>query len=82
MDLPALLAGLSLPAELVDEIAALVARKLVSTERDTTARLPVLDRYIGDVLAQPVPSVRGEPRPRREVGLRADALFADLVMDG
>ncbi|WP_044561415.1 nucleotidyltransferase domain-containing protein [Azospirillum sp. B4] len=79
MELPALLAGLSLSPEITDEIATLVARKLPSTERAATVRLPVLDRLIGDILAQPVPAMPREHR--REVGRRADDLFAELVLD-
>ncbi|TWB47136.1 nucleotidyltransferase domain-containing protein [Nitrospirillum viridazoti] len=79
MDLPALMEGLNLSTPVADEITALVARKLPSTERDTTPRLSALDCLISDILAQPVPAMRGEPR--REVGRQADALFAELVLD-
>lgn len=79
MDLPSLRAGLALDAQLSAAIDALVARKAEATERDTTARLAVLDRVIEDALAH-TPE-RAEPIARREIAARADALFASIVLD-
>ncbi|MDE1148175.1 MAG: nucleotidyltransferase domain-containing protein [Azospirillaceae bacterium] len=80
MDLPALLAGLDLPAETVAVIGDLVARKLPSVERDTGPRLPVLDTLVGGILAEPVQWM-GRDEPRHEAARQADALFADLVLN-
>jgi hypothetical protein len=54
MDLPSLIAGLGLPNEIETAITDLVARKADATERDATHRIPVLDRLIGNILAEPI----------------------------
>jgi uncharacterized protein len=79
MDLPSLMAGLSLPDEVEIAITDLVARKADATVRDTTHRIPVLDQLIGSILAEPIRTVASPSRP--EVLAQADALFASIVLD-
>lgn len=78
MDLPSLMAGVTLPTGAVDAIANLLARKRQATERDTTPRIAPLDALIGEALEQPVR--RGDAVPRHSVVSRADALFASIVL--
>jgi uncharacterized protein len=78
MDLPSLLAGLTLSDAIRETVAALVARKAPATEGDTGARLPLLDALIGDALAEP--PVQIVSADRAEVIAKADALFASIVL--
>ncbi|MBV9834667.1 MAG: nucleotidyltransferase domain-containing protein [Alphaproteobacteria bacterium] len=78
MDLPSLRAGLALGADVSTAIDELIARKIVATERDTTARITALDALIDEALAEK--PERAEPVPRREITARADALFASIVL--
>lgn len=80
MDVPALLAGLSLADEVLDGIGDLLARKRNAAEHDTIRRIGSLDALIADALAKPVQ--RTGRATRVEAGERADALFASLLLDG
>lgn len=57
MDVPALLAGVTIPAAVHAAINELLACKAVAVEAGTGARRPVLDRFLAEALAEP------EPRP-------------------
>jgi predicted nucleotidyltransferase len=79
MNLPSLLEGLDITAAEADSIAALVSQKSRATERDTTSRIPTLDRMIGAILADPMPGV--VRIDRQSVANQANALFASIVLD-
>ncbi|MDR3400978.1 MAG: nucleotidyltransferase domain-containing protein [Chthoniobacter sp.] len=79
MDVPSLMVGLKLQGRVPEAVADLLARKAVATERDTTARIPVLDAFISDCLASPPRSA--PPIDRSVVTAQADALFASLVLE-
>jgi predicted nucleotidyltransferase len=78
MDVPALMAGLTLPDGLTGEISGLIERKAAAMERDVTARLGRIDKFIDGVLARPVGPACGLARP--DMAARADALFASIVL--
>jgi predicted nucleotidyltransferase len=77
MDLPSLLAGVACSAEIRAAIADLVHKKAAATEKDMTTRIPVLDAYLGTVLAKP--AERAAPESRPECNARIDGLFAALL---
>jgi hypothetical protein len=79
MDLPSLIAGLGLPNEIETASTDLVARKADATERDATHRIPVLDRLIGNILAEPIQPLASVARPK--VLAQADALFASITLE-
>jgi predicted nucleotidyltransferase len=79
MDLPSLLAGLTLDEAVRESIATLVARKLSATEGDLGARLSLLDALIGGALAQP--KVQRPATDRATAVAEADALFASTALD-
>jgi predicted nucleotidyltransferase len=79
MDLPSLLAGLRISQGASSAIAGLLAIKAQCTEKDTTPRIPALDRLIGDVLAATLD--RAGRIDRSLVAAQADALFAKFVLD-
>ena len=78
MDLPALLEGIALTADLQRTIAELVTRKGEADEKGRTARLPVLDALIADSLAAPVDQF--VLPDRRSVQSQAESLFRNLVL--
>jgi len=78
MDLPSLMAGLSLPATVRQSIDTLVGRKVDAAERDTTLRMPAIDHLVAEVLAMPVQSL--SRAPRSALAAEADALFAQIVL--
>jgi predicted nucleotidyltransferase len=77
MDVPSLLEGIIIADDRRRAIASLIERKAAATERDTAARLPALDSFIAETLAQPVD--RFALPDRAAVLARADALFAALL---
>ncbi len=80
MDLPSLRAGAGLPDVLNAAIDALLALKARSGEAAMIARMPVVEAFLAEALAVPAPP---ESAPdRREIRLRADALFRDIVTSG
>ena len=78
MDLPSLMAGLTLSNGVLDAIADLLARKAEATERDTILRIAALDGLIGEVLAVPLLPVVSIDRSA--VMAQADALFASVAL--
>ena len=80
MDLPSLRAGAGLPDALNEAIDALLVQKARVGEAAMIARIPVVDAFLAEALAMPAPP---ESAPdRREIRLRADALFRDAVLGG
>ena len=80
MDMPALLAGVSVPQEVVDAIAALLLLKARATEAVTIARVAALEDYLAGVLATVAP--RPAAWDREPARRAADALFKTLVVPG
>jgi len=78
MDLPALMAGLSLPDDLSYAVGKLLARKAAGDEHDLTPRIDEIDRFVSDVLSKPI----GKPMPAnsQHVTARADRIFASFVL--
>jgi predicted nucleotidyltransferase len=54
MDLSSLIAGLDVPDRLARTVEELVVRKAGAREEDTVGRLPVVDAYVEETLAEPV----------------------------
>lgn len=79
MDVPSLLAGLTVPEAVLPEITSLIARKREATEQDTTAKLPVLDTWLRAEMLAPIEIA--DTRPAEDFGRRADALFKSIVCD-
>lgn len=75
-----LIAAAALPAEVRDDLAALVALKTASAELGSGARRLALDRYVTDTLDRVDPATiedRAELRPALEAA--ADALFRRML---
>jgi len=79
MDLPSLLAGVSLPADTENAISELVTRKAKSTESDTIPRNATLDGLIAKALGKN--RNRFRPTDRTQVQAQADALFTSIVLN-
>jgi predicted nucleotidyltransferase len=80
MDLPSLREAAGLPDALNQEIDRLLALKARSDEAATIPRVPVVEAFLAEALHTPAPP---ESAPdRREIRLKADALFRDAVQDG
>ena len=79
MDLPSLLAGLTLSDPTRNALAELVAKKADSTESDTIPRDPMLDALIAKVLGKS--RRRFESLDRKVVQTEADALFTSIVLN-
>ena len=78
MDLPALLAGIAVPAAVETAIEALLPRKAIAAEADTISRQPSLDCFLVDVLSLPVSRPAAwDTGPAR---IAADSLFKTLVL--
>jgi predicted nucleotidyltransferase len=78
MDLPALMARLSLPEQLRQAIFMLLEMKASAQERDITERNNLLDGFISAVLSESV--ARSVQMDCADVSARADALFASIVL--
>lgn len=79
MDIGALMAGLTLPEELVPLIQQMIARKLKAAEDATMPRISVFDAFITDALSAPIPAATAITR--EEISARADAFLAALLLD-
>jgi len=79
MDLPGLLAGLDLTAEVRDCIDALLVRKRVTNELGDGPRMPALDALIESELQRPDPVVAPTTPTRQDLVDEANALFRRLV---
>jgi uncharacterized protein len=79
MDLPSLIRGLDLPANLNGELSSLVDRKACAPERGTTSRFAVIDAFIDQVLKRTGGQVNPTGRPA--VNARVDKVFASIVLD-
>ena len=77
MDLPSLLGGVACPVDTRSAIDALVSRKAVAGEKETTPRIAVLDSFLAELLAVPAERPVSEPHP--ETGIRVDRLFRAIV---
>ena len=77
MDLPQLRAGAGLSDALNEAIDRLLALKARSGEAATIPRVPVIEAFLAEALQIPA-SPEGAP-DRREIRLRADALFRDTA---
>ena len=78
MDLPALLAGPTVPKGVEAAVQALLPCKAAAREADTIPRQPALECFLADVLARSVP--RPAAWDREPARLAADALFKALVL--
>jgi uncharacterized protein len=77
MDLPSLLQGIPVADHVRQAILELVDRKAAATEQGLMTRVPILDDFIADVLAE---KERRFTLPDRTAALsKADALLATLV---
>jgi predicted nucleotidyltransferase len=79
MEIGALLAGLTLPQELVRSIDQVIAEKREATEDATTPRLGILDTFIAEAFSPIVPKTPASARS--EIAARADAFLAALLLD-
>jgi predicted nucleotidyltransferase len=79
MDLPRLMSGLSISAEIREIIADLVIRKRNMVESDTITRIPLLDAMIREALADKIEKMVSDERS--SAGRQADALFASIVRE-
>lgn len=61
MDLRSLMTRLDVPDAVAQAVDELLARKARAAEAATTARLAVVDAYLGQTLSQPVPPPREKP---------------------
>jgi hypothetical protein len=77
MDLPSLLAGTTVSAEVRQAIDDLVAVKAKATERDVTPRVALLDALFDRILQRPEERSEAEGRPASRA--RVDALFRELA---
>jgi predicted nucleotidyltransferase len=80
MDLPTLMAGLSLSDEMRRIVDDLLTKKASGEERDLTVHIEPLDAFIESILSVPAP--RASLVDRKHVTSRADALFASIVLSG
>lgn len=78
MDLPTLMAGLTLSDELRRNVGDLLVKKAGGEERDLSERIMAVDEFIRTILSEPV----GQPSlfDRKRNTARADALFASIVL--
>jgi predicted nucleotidyltransferase len=79
MDAETLMAGVTLPQDLVEQIRQLIARKLIATEDATMPRSAIFDAFIADALSAPLPEAMAPAR--KDLSARADAFFAALLLD-
>jgi len=80
MDVGTLMASLTLPDDLVEQINQLIARKLIAMEDASMPRSALFDAFIADALSAPLPEATAPAR--EEISSRADVFFAALVLDG
>jgi predicted nucleotidyltransferase len=79
MDLPTLMAGLSLCDEMRRTVGDLLMKKASGEERDLTVRIVMLDAFITSILSVSAP--RASLVDRKHVTSRADALFLSIVLN-
>lgn len=77
MDVPALRAGVGVPEDVEVAITALIARKRDATEREMTARDPVIETWLRGVLEAPAEPLYA--RLPKDLGDQADALFRSIL---
>lgn len=80
MDQPSLLVGLSLPADLADAIATLVAMKSISGELGEGPRVAVIDAFLENELRLAQEGAVQAPPASPEFREAAEALFRALVV--
>lgn len=79
MDVESLMAGVSLPEELVEQFRQVIARKVLATEAESMPRSVPFDVFIADALSAPVSEATATPR--KEISTQADAFLAALLLD-
>lgn len=79
MDVESLMAGVSLPEELVEQFRQVIARKVLATEAESMPRSAPFDAFIADALSAPVSEAT--TTPRKEISTQADAFLAALLLD-
>jgi len=79
MDLPTLMAGLTIPDELRRLVDDLLRKKAGGEEQDLCPRIIAVDEFIGTTLSEPV----GQPSliDRKHNTAKADALFASIALN-
>lgn len=79
MDVGTLMAGVSLPKELVEQVRHVIARKALATEAETMPRSVTFDAFIVAALSAPVSEATASPC--KQVSMKADAFLATLLLD-
>jgi predicted nucleotidyltransferase len=79
MDLPTLMAGLTLSDELRRNVGDLLVKKAGGEEQDLSPRIMAVDEFIGATLSEPV----GQPSliDHKHNTANADALFASIALN-
>ena len=81
MDLAALRDGVALPPAVEDVLDDMLARKAVTREMGTTARIPSVDAYVEDELAHAQAAARDSRAEPGSLTDEANALFRRLVRE-
>ena len=79
MDVGTLMAGVSLPEELVEQFHQVIAQKMAATEEESMLRSATFDALIADAISAPA-SEAAAPLPK-EISIQADAFFAALLLN-
>jgi predicted nucleotidyltransferase len=79
MDVGTLMAGISLPDELVEQFGDVIARKAIAAEDALMPRSATFDGFIADALSTPV--LAATVSARKEISTQADAFLAALLLD-
>jgi predicted nucleotidyltransferase len=79
MSVEALMAGVRLPKDLIEQMRQLIAQKRIAGEDAAMLRSAKFDAFISDALSAPLPDAI-TPAPKH-LSTRADAFFAALLLD-
>jgi hypothetical protein len=79
MDLPTLMAGLTLSDEMRRNVGDLLVKKAGGEERDLSPSMTAVDEFIGPTLSEPVGQVSLIDQKHNTAN--ADAMFASIVLD-
>ena len=79
MDVGTLMAGVSLPEELVERFHQVIAQKMAATEEESMPRSATFDALIADAISAPTSEAAAPPR--KEISIQADAFLAALLLN-